>query len=276
MRIVFGLVLILGLGLAGFAVYMAQGYIQGYESRLAEERAQRAAQIPLTEIYVVTGTKRYGERLTKDDVRKVLWPEQGVPEGAFKSEEELFPRGFDTPRSVMRTMVKDEPVLAEKVTNAGQDAGVAARLAAGTRAFTIRVDASTGVSGFLRPGDKIDVYWTGNGGSGDITKLIQPAMRIVAIDQSADEDRTSPIVARTVTVQATPEEVAALAQAQATGRLSLSLVGAEDTTVAGAVEINQGELLGIEKTVVEAAEVCTIKTRRGAEVVEIPIDCPAN
>ena len=36
MRLVFGLVLIFGLGLAGFAVYMASGYISQYEAALAE------------------------------------------------------------------------------------------------------------------------------------------------------------------------------------------------------------------------------------------------
>ena len=42
------------------------------------------------------------------------------------------------------------------------------------------------------------------------------------------------------------------------------------------IEIDQNQLLGIvEEQVVEVTqeEVCTIKTRRGAEVVEIPIDC---
>ncbi len=39
MRMVFGLVLILGLALAGFAVYMAQGYISQTQAELARERA---------------------------------------------------------------------------------------------------------------------------------------------------------------------------------------------------------------------------------------------
>ena len=36
MRLIFGLVLIVGLGLAGFAVYMAQGYIGRYQDELAQ------------------------------------------------------------------------------------------------------------------------------------------------------------------------------------------------------------------------------------------------
>ena len=68
------------------------------------------------------------------------------------------------------------------------------------------------------------------------------------------------------------------AQAQSTGRLTLSLVGAEDDGIAGAIEVDQRDLLGIiEEAPVEQAEVqkevCTIRTRRGADVVEIPIPC---
>jgi pilus assembly protein CpaB len=137
------------------------------------------------------------------------------------------------------------------------------------------------VSGFLRPGDLVDVYWTGRGDnesdfSREITKLIETNVRIIAVDQIADTDRTSPVIARTVTVEATPQEVAGLAQAQSTGRLSLSLVGAEDDTVAEVVQVNQNDLLGIVEVapeIIEKEEVCTTKIRRGAEVIEQEIPC---
>ena len=45
MRLIFGLVLIVGIGLAGFATYMAKNYIDQYRQQLAEERAQRGPAI---------------------------------------------------------------------------------------------------------------------------------------------------------------------------------------------------------------------------------------
>jgi pilus assembly protein CpaB len=39
MRMMFGLVLLIGIGLAGFAVYMASGYVSEYQAELAAERA---------------------------------------------------------------------------------------------------------------------------------------------------------------------------------------------------------------------------------------------
>ena len=276
MRMVFGLVLLVGIALAGFAVYMARGYVETYQAQLAQERQLRDQIVPTTEVYVLNEPLRYGQRLTRENVRLVRWPVDAIPEGAFTTESALFPEGVTELRSVTRAMDKGEAVLTTKVTEPGEDAGVGSRLAAGMRAFALRVDVATGVSGFVRPGDRVDVYWTGSppgGEGGEITKLIDANVRIIAIDQTADGDRNSPLVARTVTVEATPQQVAALAQAQATGRLQLSLVGADDETVPEVVQIDQRTLLGIERRVVEQKEVCSIRTRRGGEIVEVPIEC---
>jgi pilus assembly protein CpaB len=278
---VFGLVLLLGLGLAGFAVYMAQGYISNYQQELERERAARAAIVPTVEVFVVNRAVRYGERLTKEDIRAVKWPQDAVPEGAFQTVEAIFPKGEDVLRTVLRAMEKDEAVLEVKLTEPGEDAGVSSRLGKGMRAFAISVDVSSGVSGFLSPGDRVDVYWSGsaemaNGESQNITQLIQPGIKLLAIDQSADTDRDGPSVARTVTVEATPQQVAALAQAQATGSLSLSLVGLFDEDTSEGVAVDQSDLLGIEPAQIvqrEREKVCTVRTRRGADVVEIPIPC---
>lgn len=278
MRLVFGLVLIAGLGLAGFAVYMVRGYFDQMETALAQERAARAAQVPLTEIYVATKPLRYGDRLTPEDVKLIKFPADSMPEGAFSDPAILFPDNNREPRHVLRAIEPNEPLLAVKITRPGDEAGVAALLSAGMRAFAINVDVSSGVSGFLNPGDRVDVYWSGSINGQGITQLIDTNVLIIAVDQTADQDRNNPILARTITVEATPEQVAALAQAQATGRLTLSLVGRrEDAAISGEIKVDQRKLLGIEERVeapqAAPARVCTIKTRRAGELVEIPIPC---
>lgn len=277
MRLVFGLVLIVGLGLAGFAVYMAQGYVTQYKSALANERAARAKQIKLTKIYVAKEQLRYGQQITADKLQLVDWPAGNLPEGVFDDAAKLFPDGQPKFRTVLRSMEINEPLMELKVTEPGEDAGITSRLSKGMRAFAIKVDVSSGVSGFLRPGDRVDIYWTGSArGQNRVTKLIGASIKLIAVDQIADVDRQNPIIARTVTVETSPKQIAALAQAQSTGRLSLSLVGAGDDDLTAGVEIDQNELLGIVEEVVQVEEkekVCTIRTRRGAEVVEIPIPC---
>ena len=277
MRLIFGLVLVVGVGLAGFAVYMARDFIGGYQAQLDAERAARGAIVPTVDIFVVNRTLRYGQQITSEDIRVVRWPENAIPEGTFQTIEEIFPEGERKYRTVIRAMEKDEALLSVKVSKPGADAGVSSRLSQGMRAFAIRVDVSSGVSGFLRPGDRIDVYWSGSGvnelgATEAITKLILASVHLIAVDQIADSDRAAPTIARTVTVEVTPRQVAALAQAQSSGRLSLSLVGAQDETTTSAVEVGQGELIG--EVNAPKQESCTIRTRRGAEIIETPIPCP--
>ncbi|HSF92348.1 MAG TPA: Flp pilus assembly protein CpaB [Paracoccaceae bacterium] len=281
MRMVFSLVLLVGVALAGGAVYMAKNYIGAYQTELARERAASQKIVPTVPVFVAERGLKYGEPLTLADVRKVDWPENALPEGVFTDEAALFPANTDKQRLVLRPMERNEAIMMVKVTEPGEDAGITSRLEKGMRAFAIKVDVASGVSGFLRPGDRVDVYWTGqansNGERIDVTKLIESSVNLIAVDQSANGDIDEAMIARTVTVSVRPEQVAALAQAQATGRLALSLVGTGDDTVLSSIEIDQRGLLGLaqlEKAVVaEAERICTIRTRRGAEVVEIAIPC---
>jgi pilus assembly protein CpaB len=283
MRTVFGLVLMVGVLLAGGAVYLAKDRIAEYQFANAQAQQALAQIVPTVTVFVAEEPLRYGQKLTRESVRAVAWPETAIPEGTFIDEAVLFPENTDELRVVVRAMEKDEAIMAVKVTEPGEDSGLTSRLEPGKRAFTIRVDASSGVSGFLRPGDRVDVYWTGRVNidrqtdKGDVTKLIEAGVKIIAIDQSSGGNLDEATIAQTVTVAINPQQVAALAQAQSTGKLSLSLVGADDATIASAVEVDQRTLLGIEeakaKAEVEAERVCSIKTRRGAEVVVIPIPC---
>ncbi|NDW01162.1 Flp pilus assembly protein CpaB [Salipiger sp. PrR002] len=283
MRLLFGLVLIAGLGLAGFAVYMAQNYIGSYQTALKEERAKSVAAVPTKKIYVTTRAIAHGQIVTPDDVKLAPWPVEIMPQGAFDAETPLFHDG-DAPRVAMRPIEKFEAVVPAKISEPGGDAGLTSRLEPGQRAFAIKVDVHSGVSGFLRPGDRVDVYWTGrvatddlNRPRGEFTKLIQTGVRLLAIDQTADMEDADVNVARSVTVAASPQQIASLAQAQSTGRLSLSLMNANDTTVAEAIEVDQRVLLGFAQNQAEPEQkrpqVCTTRVRRGGEVAEIAIPC---
>lgn len=280
MRLVFGMVLLAGIGLAGGAVFMAKDYIGKYQAELSHAREMQRQIVPTQTVYVAAKTLQYGDTLTRKDVRAVRWPTTAIPAGSFTDMAVLFPEDNDAPRLIIRPMEANEALMTVKITKPGEDIGLTTRLEKGMRAFAIKVDVASGVSGFLRPGDKVDIYWTGSiatvNGREDVTKLIQNAVRLIAIDQT-DEQMNGARIARTVTVEAKPEQVAALAQAQSTGKLSLSLVGAGDNEELAEIKVNQVSLLGLTQAapVAKAPEqrVCTIRTRRGAEVMAIPIPC---
>ncbi len=280
MRIVFGLVMVVGVGLAGFAAMKTSEYINATK---ASEQAALRRIVPTVEVFVAKKTLPFGHVLTPDDVVAIAWPQNAVPETAFRELAVLFPGDDSKKRTIVRQMEQYEPLLASKVTEPGEDAGLNTRLARGMRAFPILVDTNAGIAGLVRLGDRVDVYWTGSAGSlgpdmqGEFTKLIESGVTIIAIGNNAnDNNYESSSSARTLTIEASPQQVARLAQAQVSGKLSLALMGIGDDEAAVVTDVDRRGLLGIEAEVVapvEAAKVCTIRNRRGSEVVEIPIPC---
>ena len=277
MRMVFALVLLVGIALAGAAVYMTQGYISQTQTALAKEREMRARTGPMVEAFVVNKDKHYGQVLTKEDVATVYIQESAMPEGIFRDIAELFPEDkVGEKRFVTRDMAKFELVLATKVTEPGEAAGLTGSLDKGMRAFAIKVEAAD----FLQPGDRVDIYWTGatENSNSEVTRLIGTAVEVVAVNRDeADGLSDGAIMKRTITVAADPQQIAILAQGNATGRLVMSLVGLGDETETGKVEVDANALLGVTALAPEAvaapAKVCTVKTRKGADVLEMPIPC---
>jgi len=272
------MVLVVGVALAGAAVYMAQSYLGKTQAALNAERELRAKTGPMVEVFVLNKPLKYGDPVTKDDVRTIFWQENSLPETIFRDAAVLFPENADGPRFAMRNMDAFEPVLATRVTDPGEMAGLTGKLEKGMRAFAIKVDVTSGVSGFLMPDDRVDVYWTGAGSEGtEITRLIESSVKLIAVDQTSNDDRSvSATVARTVTVAVNPEQVGRLAQAQATGRLALSLVGTADDTLGEPIEVTSNDITGTETFVapeVQQERICTVRTNRGGEITEIPITC---
>ena len=208
MRIVFGLVLVAGLALAGFAVYMAQNYIGAYQTALEQERSKVTTSIPVQEIYVATRALDYGEIIAPEDIALMPWPKQTLPENFYDTTKPLNAEGEEL-RVALRPIEKNEAIMASKVSEPGADVGLTSQLERGQRAFAIKVDVASGVSGFLRPTDRVDVYWTGRVRSndpgmpnGEVTKLIETGVKLIAIDQTSQTETAATTIARTVTVSA--------------------------------------------------------------------------
>ncbi|MGY6550130.1 MAG: Flp pilus assembly protein CpaB [Roseinatronobacter sp.] len=275
MRLVFAAVLLSGIALAGVAAFQTYQYVTALQGELQVAR-RNASSVETVDVLVVGRDVRYGATLTREDVLVAPFPSFAVPAGAYTDVQALFPDNIDA-RVVLRAMDRLEPLLASKLTEPGKQAGITSHLSEGRRAVTIPVNQTSGVAGFLRPGDHVDIFWSGRTrDGGEVTQLLEASMRLIAVDQSADMDRVSVVAnARTVTLEATPEQSAALAHAQSSGRLTLALVGVEDTTRAGNIEMNQDRLLGVvreERQVVEL-ERCHIRTRRGLELVLMEVPC---
>ena len=218
--IALGVALVLGL----LAVYIANVYLNG-------SRAQ--AQLGgTTKIAVAAVPMDYGNDITPDKVRYVDFPNRSIPAGAFQNAAQLLPTGQK--RFALMPIGINEPILASKISGAGQGASIAALLPAGMRAATVRINDVSGVAGFIQPNDTVDVLVTrqvANGqGSQQLTDVLLQNVRVMALDQESKNPDGTPKVARTATLQVSPLDSQKLALAQEAGTLSLVLRKPGDTS----------------------------------------------
>ena len=139
-----------------------------------------------------------------------------------------------------------------------QDRGfLAAALGPGMRAITVPVNASTGVAGFVFPGDRVDMVLSqeveggGDGPALKVSETIVRNIRVLATDQRTDskgeDGKTEVKTFSNVTIEVTPTIAEKIAVAQTMGQLSLSLRSIADNTAeleraiaSGAVKVPQG------------------------------------
>lgn len=156
-----------------------------------------------------------------------------VPEGGFiatpESRTEL--RGA----LLRRYLDPAEPVLRGDVLRPRDRGFLAAVLRPGTRAVSVGVDHITGTAGLIWPGDQVDLILTQELGAGDapiarrvLGETVLQDVRVIAVDQQITQgpgatDQAVGRVARTVTLEVSPEQAERVVVAIALGRLALSV-----------------------------------------------------
>jgi pilus assembly protein CpaB len=209
-----GIALVLGL----VAVYLANIFIDSGRGGAAPEGT--------TKVAVAAVPLEYGSALTRDNIRFIDYPALSLPAGAFRNTAELLPAG--RPRVVLTSIAANEPILARKVTGAGQNASIAALLPDGRRAAAVRINDVSGVAGFIKPNDSVDVLITRqspgeNRNNAQMTDLLLQNVRVIAIDQEANNGDGKPSVAKTATLEVSPIEAQKLALGQQIGEIALVL-----------------------------------------------------
>jgi pilus assembly protein CpaB len=134
----------------------------------------------------------------------------------------------------------------------------------------------TAVGGFVTPGDFVDILLTRGRGDGLVTDTILRNIRVIAVDQRADENNDSPALAATVTVEVTADQGQSLALGQRAGTLSLALRDPESVDSAPIERLTLRDLVPDEPVAeVETAEAPkrrpTVVIRRGTEAQEVTL-----
>jgi len=185
------------------------------------------------EVLVAARTLPVGTLIDAEALRYQTWPEGTVQPSYYTKGE----AGGD-PKALIGTVVRNEisagqPLTEGALIKPGERGFLAAALGPGMRAITVPVSVTSGVAGFIFPGDRVDVMLTqtvNGGGDGPplkVSETIFRNVRVLATDQrtSGTNEEGKPEVrnAATVTFEVTPKMAEKISVAQTLGPLSMVL-----------------------------------------------------
>ena len=231
--------------LAGGTAILARTWLAS--QRTADlEASPLALPAPAKSVLVSRAGVRRGQILKSDDLVWQVWPEGTL-------DKSYVVLGTRTPESFAgwvahNPIAAGEPITESKIIAPGNRGFLAAVLRPGMRAVSVPVTVTTGISGFVFPGDQVDMLITyqipsptapgessKQGGSGNYehkaAETVLHDVRVIAIDQRLETKAGEAIVAHTATLEVTPKQSEIIALASEIGKLSLSLRSLVPSTV---------------------------------------------
>nr|WP_284701148.1 Flp pilus assembly protein CpaB [Rhodoplanes tepidamans] len=224
------------------AVFATRSWLNSQaEARLRSLEANRGTPVAARTVVVAARPLRYGHELSPQVLREQPWHAETLPSGAFARISDVLGEGK---RVVLTPIEPNEPVLALKITGPGQRATLSALVGPGMKAVTIRVNDVDGVGGFVLPGDRVDVVLTRQTDKEQAsTQVLLQDVRVLAVDQVADERAANPMIPKAVTLEVDTASGQKLSLAASVGSLSLLLRKAGETTESKTARVTIKDLL---------------------------------
>lgn len=167
MKGIFIILLALVLAIAAFFGYVKWAQKDVQQNNKVIERVQTKVieqEVPVSEVIVANGYIPIGTILSRGDFAIQPWPSHLKLPGFIEvgKDDEKQEGGFNSIKGmVTRTpFQKGEPIIMTKLSNPSDPSFIAAGLGKGMRAITISVNDISSVSGFIMPGDRVDVLVT--------------------------------------------------------------------------------------------------------------------
>jgi len=226
---------ILGLAVAaGGGAYFVGNNLMNRPPEVVEVQSD-GPRVELEEVLVASQDISLGTNIQGGMVEWRSWPQEGLAEGFITRSGNPGGLGLEeTPAIARSAFFVGEPIRESKLVRSGKGY-MSAILPAGQRAIATSISTATSAGGFVLPNDRVDVLMTRRVGDGDetnfITDTILENVRVLAIDQTIEDEEGQPVVVgETATLQLTPEQTRILTTAQQFAtRLSLTLRSLEDS-----------------------------------------------
>ena len=168
-------------------------------------------------------------------------------------------------------MVPGEPLLSDKLSHTAVRDTLAAVIEPGYRAVSVEVSDASGVAGFVLPDHRVDVNvftQRRNPSTGEPiheVKTLLENIRVLAVDQSFQENLEGAAPARTVTLQVTPEQSKKLGLAGQTADIGLVLRPEKEVTLEATKAQPKPTIIRARAPVKRAPELVDIRIIQGEE-----------
>lgn len=225
MRIRTLILFVIALSLAGGTAMLVRSLLAQKTAEVEAAPLARAA-APQKSVLVARGAIARGQILKPQDFSWQVWPEGGIDKNYIQA-------GTRTAEAFTGWVARDpftpgEPISDAKIVAPGSRGFLAAALAPGMRAVSVPVTATSGISGFVFPGDQVDILIThrlaGSAeNSHEAAETVLHDVRVIAVDQKLESKNGEALVAHTATLEVTPKQSEIIAVATEIGKLSLSL-----------------------------------------------------
>jgi pilus assembly protein CpaB len=209
---------------AGVAAFLVQGLISSGGNKSDNGKTTT---LNVTEVLVAAKDLSLGQQVTAADVRWQPWPEGAITPAYFVKSQDAQAMQKAVGGTVRQAMLAGEPLTSQKVVHADGAGFMSAILSPGMRAVSVAITVETGAGGFILPNDRVDVLLTSRGRGGasqQDSRTILTNIRVLAIDQTyREEGGKQVVIGKTATVELSPPQAETLAQAAASGVVSLAL-----------------------------------------------------
>jgi len=123
----------------------------------------------------------------------------------------------------IQKVISGEILRKERFADRSAGSTLAAVVKPDLRAVTVRVDDVVGVAGFLLPGNHVDVVASRMVNQRAEAQTVLRNLNVLAVDQTASQDKDQPVVVRAVTLEMTPKQAEVLVKAREEGKIQLTL-----------------------------------------------------
>lgn len=221
-------------------------------------------------VVVAKAPLKFGDRLDASKVEILTLPANAIPDGAFRTTAQVLAQDGGGPPVVLTPVAAREPLLPAKLSGPGARPSVAAEIAEGMRAYTIKVTDVTGVGGHALPGDRVDVVLMRDTSADSqkhnyVSEVVIQDVRVLGVDLNADLNSNKPTTPNTATLEVTVKDAQKLAVAGDLGKLSLAL------RKTGSAEIAQTSVMRTANVVGAGGEPARPVRPRRIAVAALPI-----